>query len=104
MDRLSSELLEQLGVSRESQAKLDIFVQVLLTWQKQFNLIAPSTIDKIWHRHVLDSLQLLPILPREVTAIADLGSGAGFPGLVLAAVLPTPNLETRPLIRDRRLP
>ncbi len=73
------------NVSRESFAKLQILAKLLLEWQKHFNLIAPATIPNLWERHILDSLQLLPLLPPGLKAIADLGSGAGFPGLVLAA-------------------
>jgi 16S rRNA (guanine527-N7)-methyltransferase len=81
-------LLEGLDVSRESCQKLELYVDTLLKWQHQINLIGPSTADTIWHRHILDSLQLLPHIPTGVHAIADLGSGAGFPGLVLAIARP----------------
>jgi 16S rRNA (guanine527-N7)-methyltransferase len=74
-----------LGVSRESLARLERLVAVALAWQERINLIAPSTIPEIWKRHVLDSAQLLPLLPQGTTKIADLGSGGGFPALVLAA-------------------
>jgi len=74
-----------LGVSRESLARLETLVSVALAWQERINLISPSTIPEIWKRHVLDSAQLLPFLPVNTARIADLGSGGGFPGLVLAA-------------------
>ncbi len=74
-----------LGVSRESLGRLERLVSVTLTWQERINLIAPSTIQEIWKRHILDSAQLLPLLPANTQRIADLGSGGGFPGLVLAA-------------------
>jgi 16S rRNA (guanine527-N7)-methyltransferase len=77
-----------LHVSRESQAKLALYVETLEKWQKQINLIAPSTVGSAWSRHVADSLQLLPHIPNHVTTIADLGTGAGFPGLALALVRP----------------
>ncbi len=80
--------LVRFNVSRESLARLEIYVKLLLEWQKHINLIAPSTIGDVWQRHVIDSLQLLPLLPRGVTAIADLGSGAGLPALILAATQP----------------
>ncbi len=73
------------NVSRESFERLIILVNLLLEWQKHINLISPATIPDLWTRHVLDSVQLLPHLPQGIAAIADLGSGAGFPGLVLAA-------------------
>ncbi len=71
-------------VSRESWDRLERFVELLLIWQARINLIAPSTIPDVWERHVADSLQLLPLLPKTTRHIADLGSGGGFPGIVLA--------------------
>ena len=73
-----------LGVSRESWPAIQQFVDLLLLWQDKTNLISPASKDGIWTRHVLDSLQLLPLLPAGATHIADLGSGSGFPGLPLA--------------------
>jgi 16S rRNA (guanine527-N7)-methyltransferase len=73
-------------VSRETTARLDRFVAVLMDWQQRINLIAPSTEQKVWTRHIADSLQLLPLAP-EARIWADLGSGAGFPGLVIACGL-----------------
>ncbi len=73
-------------VSRETFDRLDRFADLLLTWQQRINLIAPSTIPKLWTRHIADSLQLLALAPG-AKVWADLGSGAGFPGLVLACAL-----------------
>jgi 16S rRNA (guanine527-N7)-methyltransferase len=73
-------------VSRETLDRLDRFVALLLTWQQRINLIAPSTIPELWTRHVADSLQLLALAPEARTWI-DLGSGGGFPGLVIACAL-----------------
>jgi 16S rRNA (guanine527-N7)-methyltransferase len=73
-------------VSRETAARLDRFVGVLLEWQQHTNLIAPSTEPKLWTRHIADSLQLLALAP-EARIWVDLGSGAGFPGLVIACAL-----------------
>ena len=80
--------LAAFNVSRESLERLEVLVKLLLDWQKHINLIAPSTIPDIWNRHIVDSLQLLPLLPPGTQAIADLGSGAGFPALVLAGTQP----------------
>ena len=66
-------------VSRETAARLDRFVAVLLEWQRRINLIAPSTEPKLWTRHVADSLQLLALAP-QARIWVDLGSGGGFPG------------------------
>ena len=73
-------------VSRETLARLDRFVAALLDWQRRVNLIAPSTIPHLWTRHVADSLQLVALAP-QARVWADLGSGGGFPGLVIACAL-----------------
>jgi 16S rRNA (guanine527-N7)-methyltransferase len=73
-------------VSREITERLDRFVELLLRWRRKINLIAPSTISTVWTRHVADSLQLLPLAPG-ARCWVDLGSGAGFPGLVIACAL-----------------
>jgi len=77
-------VLERFNVSRESRQKIETYVQLLLTWQQRINLIGPATASQVWERHVCDSLQLLPLLPRDCRSIAELGSGAGIPGLILA--------------------
>ncbi len=73
-------------VSRETEARLDRFVHLLLEWQAKTNLVAASTLPHLWSRHVSDSLQLLDLAPT-AKAWVDLGSGAGFPGVVLACAL-----------------
>jgi 16S rRNA (guanine527-N7)-methyltransferase len=73
-------------VSRETLDRLDRFVAVLLDWQQRMNLIASSTEPKLWTRHIADSLQLLALAPQARNWI-DLGSGAGFPGVVIACAL-----------------
>lgn len=74
-------------VSRETEARLDRFVQLLLERQAVMNLMAPGSIPTLWTRHVADSLQLLPLIPEHARTFVDLGSGGGFPGLVLACAL-----------------
>ena len=73
-------------VSRETAERLDRYVALLLDWQRRLNLIAASTEATLWTRHIADSLQLLALAP-EARTWADLGSGAGFPGLVIACAL-----------------
>ena len=73
-------------VSRETLARLDRFVAVLLDWQQRMNLIGSSTEPKLWTRHIADSLQLLALAP-QARIWVDLGSGAGFPGVVIACAL-----------------
>jgi 16S rRNA (guanine527-N7)-methyltransferase len=78
--------LELIPVSRETADRLDILVECLLRALERTNLIAASTIPHIWTRHIADSLQLLNLAP-DGRVWVDLGSGAGFPGLVLACAL-----------------
>jgi 16S rRNA (guanine527-N7)-methyltransferase len=73
-------------VSRETEARLDRYVGLLLEWQAKTNLVAPSTLPNLWTRHVSDSLQLLSLAP-SAKAWVDFGSGGGFPGVVLACAL-----------------
>jgi 16S rRNA (guanine527-N7)-methyltransferase len=73
-------------ISRETAERLDLFVACLLRWQKTTNLVAASTLSELWTRHVADSLQLLALAPAAKVWV-DLGSGAGFPGLVIACAL-----------------
>src|SRR5439155_8275268 len=74
------------AVSRETEARLDRYVDLLLEWQAKTNLVAPSTLPNLWTRHIADSLQLLALAPAAKVWI-DLGSGGGFPGVVLACAL-----------------
>jgi 16S rRNA (guanine527-N7)-methyltransferase len=73
-------------VSRETEFRLDRYLDLLLQWQTKTNLVAPSTLPNLWTRHVCDSLQLLALAP-SAKVWADLGSGGGFPGVVLACAL-----------------
>ncbi len=71
-------------VSRETLDRLRNFLALLKRWNQTINLVAPAPTETLWQRHVLDSLQLLPLLPPGDGPLVDLGSGGGFPGLVLA--------------------
>ena len=73
-------------VSRETESRLDAYVDLLVLWQAKTNLIASSTLPNLWTRHISDSLQLLTIAPSAKVWV-DLGSGGGFPGVVLACVM-----------------
>ena len=73
-------------VSRETEVRLDRYIGLLEEWQAKTNLVAPSTLPHLWTRHVADSLQLLAIAPSAKIWV-DLGSGGGFPGVVLACAL-----------------
>jgi 16S rRNA (guanine527-N7)-methyltransferase len=84
-DRAAAERL--LDVSRETWGRLERLVAALDRWQGAFNLVAPGTLDHVWTRHVADSAQLVPLAGSARRRWVDLGSGAGFPGLVVAALL-----------------
>jgi 16S rRNA (guanine527-N7)-methyltransferase len=73
-------------VSRETEKRLDVFVDLLLRGQEKINLVAESTLPLIWTRHIADSLQLLTLAP-DARVWVDLGSGAGFPGVAIACAL-----------------
>jgi 16S rRNA (guanine527-N7)-methyltransferase len=72
------------GVSRETRERLNTYADLLRKWQRSINLVGPRTIDDLWNRHFTDSAQLLPLIPPSARVLVDFGSGAGFPGLVLA--------------------
>jgi 16S rRNA (guanine527-N7)-methyltransferase len=69
---------------RSSDARLSHFADLLLRWNATLNLIAARDANVVWERHIADSLQLVPLLPPGIERAVDLGSGGGFPGLVLA--------------------
>lgn len=97
-------------VSRETLAHLIVYKELLEKWQRRINLVGPATLPDIWNRHFLDSAQLLPLIQaalkgrRGPATLVDLGSGAGFPGLVLALVARGAGqpLATHLLESDRR--
>lgn len=72
------------GVSRETLDRLKAYAEILVAWNKKVNLIGRSTVGELWFRHMLDSAQLYPLVPRNTQTLLDIGSGAGFPGFVLA--------------------
>jgi 16S rRNA (guanine527-N7)-methyltransferase len=77
----------QLDVSRETLAKLQAYLNLLCQWQRVINLVGPTTLQDPWRRHILDCGQLIRYLPvpaEQLGAVADIGSGAGLPGLILA--------------------
>ncbi|TVQ84566.1 MAG: 16S rRNA (guanine(527)-N(7))-methyltransferase RsmG [Micavibrio sp.] len=73
-------------VSRETFSRLESYAALLEKWQAKINLVGPKTLPDLWRRHFLDSAQIFPLIDDKNAKIADLGSGAGFPGLVLAAL------------------
>jgi 16S rRNA (guanine527-N7)-methyltransferase len=71
-------------VSRETLARLEAYAALLTRWSQRINLVGRETLADLWRRHFLDSAQLWPLVPDGARSLVDLGSGAGFPGLVLA--------------------
>ena len=76
------------GVSDDTLARLQIYADLLVKWQAKINLVGPDTLADLWNRHMLDSAQIAPLIAPG-NKVVDLGSGAGFPGLVLACLNPT---------------
>ena len=74
------------GEGAARRAHLETYVAALVKWQRRINLIGPATVADIWHRHILDCGQLAALIPAGPVRVCDLGSGAGLPGLVLAAL------------------
>jgi 16S rRNA (guanine527-N7)-methyltransferase len=92
--------LAGVDVSRETRDRLETMVHLLIRWQKAINLVGKATLEDIWIRHVLDSAQLAILVPKTARKLTDMGSGAGFPGLVIAAF--RPELEVTLIESDAR--
>ncbi|MBQ5469961.1 MAG: 16S rRNA (guanine(527)-N(7))-methyltransferase RsmG [Acetobacter sp.] len=78
-----------IDVSRETQERLEVFVALLKKWNTHINLVSSGDIQKIWERHILDSVQIVPLL-RGQKHFIDMGSGGGFPGVVIGLVTGIP--------------
>jgi 16S rRNA (guanine527-N7)-methyltransferase len=89
-------------VSRETIDRLQIYVSLLSQWQKRINLVANATLPEVWHRHVADSAQLVALAPSNPGSWVDLGSGGGFPGLVVAIMLHGAGTRVTLVESDRR--
>jgi len=92
------------SVSRETRARLETYLDLLIKWQASINLVAPSTLEDAWVRHFADSAQLMAHAPDDLKLWLDIGSGAGFPGLVIAIMLmdPMPGAEVCLIESDTR--
>tara|TARA_B100000029_G_C17425921_1_gene906039 strand:- start:29 stop:664 length:636 start_codon:yes stop_codon:yes gene_type:complete len=80
-------------VSRETITSLERYEKLLIEWNKSLNLIGKSTLNNIWDRHFLDSIQVIDFIDKNDKSLIDIGSGAGFPGLVIAIA-----------VKDRKIP
>lgn len=79
--------LELLSVSRETLAKIEVFEALLRKWNRSINLVGPDALEDLWIRHIADSAQLVRHAPDSAKVWVDLGSGAGFPGVILGLLL-----------------
>ncbi|WP_144299622.1 16S rRNA (guanine(527)-N(7))-methyltransferase RsmG [Elioraea rosea] len=78
---------------------LDAYIALLTRWNERINLVSPRDLTRLWERHIDDALQLAPLIPASAKCLADLGSGAGIPGLILAIAT---GLPTHLVERDQR--
>ncbi len=87
--------MQKYDVSRETLLKLRAYEASLQEWQNKFNLVSKSSLEDAWNRHFIDSMQLFKYIPQSAQSLYDFGSGAGFPGMVLAimAAEKTPYLK-----------
>jgi 16S rRNA (guanine527-N7)-methyltransferase len=83
----AEQFAEKVNVSRETLDRLQSYADLLIKWQKSINLVGGDTLNDLWRRHFWDAAQLAPLVPPDTRVIMDFGSGAGFPGLVLAIML-----------------
>lgn len=99
-----SEVTEALNVSRETVERLETYDRLLRKWNPAINLVSKASIGDIWTRHILDSAQIMELLPANARLWADLGSGGGFPGLVVGilAAETAPNLSVVLVESDQR--
>ena len=95
---------KEFNVSRETMMMLTQYLVVLTKWNPKINLVASSTLQNAWHRHFADSAQLWDLAPEGATQWLDIGSGAGFPGLVIAAIASekSPDMQITLIESDRR--
>jgi 16S rRNA (guanine527-N7)-methyltransferase len=82
----AEDFARETSASPETMERLKQFVELLRKWQKTINLVGKATLADVWRRHILDSAQLAPFISETAGKIADIGSGAGFPGLILAII------------------
>ena len=82
--KIPERIAVKLDVSRETMGKLESYVALVEKWQPRVNLVSPASLPDIWTRHIWDSAQLAPYIQGTSPRLVDVGSGAGFPGLVLA--------------------
>lgn len=100
----SKDFAKQVNVSRETLERLEKYAALLRKWNPAINLVAKSTLDDLWSRHMLDSAQIFSLAPEDTTSWVDLGSGGGFPALVVSAMAleSNPDLQMTLVESDQR--
>lgn len=83
----AADLQRETGANPVVMARLQRYAETLLEWSTRMNLVSAASLPDLWHRHVFDSAQLVPMIPATATRLLDFGSGAGLPALILAALL-----------------
>lgn len=81
------DIIKKYNVSRETIEELKVYEASLKEWQTKLNLVSKASLENAWERHFLDSMQLYKLIPQDAKVLYDFGSGAGFPGMVLAIML-----------------
>ncbi|NSX53577.1 16S rRNA (guanine(527)-N(7))-methyltransferase RsmG [Parasulfitobacter algicola] len=96
--------VERFNVSRETFDKLKIYEDLTKKWNPHINLVSKNTLNSMWNRHILDALQLVDYVDASTNKYSDLGSGGGFPGMVLAIIFSeqSPSTETILVESDKR--
>lgn len=100
----SDEILKMLDVSRETMDRLAIFEQTLLKWNPKINLVSKASLEHLWDRHIVDSAQIFRCITGEPKKWVDIGSGGGFPGIIVAilAAEKLPDLKMTLIESDQR--
>lgn len=96
----SRQFADYFEIGQQTRERLETYADLLALWQRKINLVAPKTIDEMWHRHFTDSAQLLDLVDEVPTSWVDAGSGAGFPALVVAILLTDPKYQDANLSED----
>jgi len=91
---INNNLLEQLNVSRETQSRLETFEKIIRKWNPRINLVSRSSLTDLWQRHIIDSIQVYRSAPN-LNRWLDIGSGGGFPGLIVAILAADENPELK---------
>lgn len=81
-----SDILKTYNVSRETITKLKAYESMVKEWNNKFNLVSKSSVEELWNRHIIDSVQLVQFIKPSDKILYDFGSGAGFPAIVLAII------------------